>query len=140
GARDHEMANHIAVQAVVLSFTVSFTLCGLGVLFTEGLLRALGSSDAIIAQGALYMRLQFVASFPMAMQFSSAAVLQASGDAVTPMKSQLFARAWQLIASPILIFGLLGLPASGLAGASLATAIGQGIGAGMNFFALFTGK
>src|SRR5207247_125024 len=83
---------------------------------------------------------QFVASFAMSMLFSTAAVLQASGDAVTPMKAQLLARAFQLIASPLLVFGLLGFPEIGLAGASLATALGQGIGAVMNFYALFTGK
>lgn len=114
GAGDRTLANHIAVQSITLSFTISFTLTSLGFIFTEALLRLLGVSEEVIAQGATYMRIQFVASFWMALQFSSAAVLQASGDAVTPMKSQLFARTSQIIVSPLLIFGLLGLPKLGL--------------------------
>ncbi|MCX6020677.1 MAG: MATE family efflux transporter [Chloroflexi bacterium] len=140
GAGDMKLANHIATQAIMLSATISFVLTFLGFIFTESLLHALGVSDEVVAQGAAYMRFQFVASFVMAMQFSSAAVLQASGDAVTPMKSQMIARTFQIVVSPLLVFGLLGLPAEGLVGASIATAIGQGIGSSMNFYALFTGK
>ena len=43
-----------------LSLVYSLLLAGVGVLFTEPLLRLLGLSEEVIALGAGYMRIQFV--------------------------------------------------------------------------------
>ena len=56
GAGDLSLANHAAVQAFTLSGTLSLVMAGFGVLFTEFLLRLLGLSEGVIAEGANYMR------------------------------------------------------------------------------------
>lgn len=140
GAGNIPLANHVAMQSFFFSGAISLTLAVLGVLFTEMLLRLLGASDGIIAQGALYMRYQFVASFTMSMLWMGSSVLQASGDTITSMKAQFISRILHIILSPLLMFGWLGFPEFGLAGAALANALAQVAGAGMNFYVLFNGS
>lgn len=139
GAGDVATANHVAVQSFTLSSTISIVAAVLGVLFTDFLLRILGVSDRVVAEGANYMRWQFVASATMAFVMMGGSVLQAAGDTMTPMKAQVVTRIIHLILSPLLMFGLWIFPNWGLAGAAIANAISQLAGAAMNFHALFTG-
>ncbi len=140
GAGDLATANHVAVQSFTLSSAISIVAALLGVAFTEFLLRLLGVSDGVIAQGANYMRWQFVASATMAFFMMGGSVLQAAGDTLTPMKAQVVTRIIHLVLSPLLMFGLWVFPNWGLAGAAIANAISQLFGAGMNFYALFAGS
>ena len=52
-------------------------------------------------------------------------VLQSRGDMKTPMFAQIIGTVVNIILDPILIFGLLGLPEMGIAGAAVATVAGQ---------------
>ncbi|MBI4498282.1 MAG: MATE family efflux transporter [Chloroflexi bacterium] len=140
GAENMALANHVAMQSFLLSGTVSLTLCVLGILFTELLLWVLGVSEGIIAQGASYMRWQFVASFTIALLMMTSSVLQASGDALTPMKAQVVNRVLHLVLSPLLVFGWGVFPELGLPGAAIANAIAQATGAAINGYILFTGR
>ena len=140
GAGDLPLANHVALQSFVLNGIVTAVTCIPGIIFTEFLLRLVGASDGIIAEGASYMRWQFMAQMTFALIGMSTAVLQATGDAITPMKAQLTTRAIHLFLSPLLVFGLGFVPALGLAGASIASALAQLVGAGMCFYVLFTGR
>ena len=60
GARDIPMANHATLQAFTLSSAYSFGMAIVGLLLTETLLRLVGASEAVIAAGATYMRIQLV--------------------------------------------------------------------------------
>ena len=64
----------------------------LGVLLTEPLMRIIGVSDAVIAAGVDYMRVQFVGQISIALRMMSGAALQASGDTLTPMKATTITR------------------------------------------------
>ena len=139
GAGDMPLANHVAVQSFGLSGGVSIFVAALGIVFTEFLLRLLGVSEGVVAQGANYMRWQFVASGTMAFMFMSGSVLQAAGDTLTPMKAQIVTRIIHFVLSPVLMFGWGFFPDWGLAGAAIANALAQIAGAGMNFYALFAG-
>jgi putative MATE family efflux protein len=140
GARNIPLANHVALQSFTLSGSVSLLLMLLGVLFTNPLLRLLGVSPAVIAQGAAYMRWQFVASATMAFTFMGSAVLQASGDTVTPMKAQVTTRVLYMLLSPLLAFGWLKFPRLGLMGLAVSNAFSQSIGIVWIFWVLFTGR
>lgn len=85
------------------------------------MLGLLGLSDAVIAQSAPYMRLMFVGQIALGFQMMAGHALGAAGDTLTPMKAGIVVRVIQLPLSPLLVFGLFGLPALGLPGAALAS-------------------
>jgi putative MATE family efflux protein len=70
--------------------------------------------------------------------FSNALI--ASGDPITPMKTQLVSRVVHGVLSPFLVFGFFGLPALGISGAAVAAASANGIALGINACALFSGR
>ena len=139
GAGNIPLANHVALQAFTLSGTISLVFMVFGVLATEFLLRLLGVSDAVIAQGETYMRWSFVGTTTMGFMWMSGSVLQASGDTLTPMKAQIVARVLHAILAPFLAFGWWWFPSFGLSGLAIANVMAQSVGAAMNFYALFRG-
>ena len=139
GAGNIPLANHVTLQAFTLSGTFSLVFMVLGVLFTEFLIGLLGASEAVIAQGATYMRWSFVATTTMGFMWMSGSALQASGDTFTPMKAQLVSRIVHPILAPFLAFGWWWFPDMGLAGLAIANVIAQSLGSVMNFHALFRG-
>ena len=139
GAGDIARANHIALQAFSLSGIFAFTMALVGIFLTEPLLDLLGVPDDVVAAGADYMRAQFVGSGTNAFRMMSGAALQASGDTFTPMRSTMVARIIHVCLSPALIFGWLFFPELGLMGAAIANVAAQGVGAALNFHALFLG-
>ena len=112
----------------------------IGVFFTEPMLRLLGVSDAVIAEGAPYMRLYFIGHMTTAFQQVSGHALAAAGDTLTLMKSTTVARVAHLILSPLFVFGLVGFPEMGLAGAALGNIIAHAISVVILLRVLFQGS
>ena len=139
GARDYPLANHATMQAFTLSGAYSLSMALIGLLLTETLLRLVGASEAVVAAGATYMRVQLIGMAAGAFHAMSSAALQASGDPMTPMKSTMVSRLVHICLSPCLVFGLLWFPRLGIAGAALANIIALCLGAAVNFYFLFTG-
>jgi len=140
GAGDVALANHVALQAFTLSGGFSLLMVFVGVFLTEPLLRLLGVSDAVVAQGAMYMRVQFIGQGTTAFRMMSGAALQASGDTMTPMKATAVVRVAHIILAPFLAFGWWWFPNFGLTGLALANVLAQFLGVVMNFHALFRGS
>jgi putative MATE family efflux protein len=139
GSGNVAQANHVALQSFTLSGSFSLFMMILGVFFTEPMLRLLGISDAVVDQGAAYMRVQLIGTFTQAFRMMGGTALQASGDTLTPMKATAVTRIVKIALSPLLAFGFLGFPGFGLMGLGLATVLGQIPGVIMNFHALFAG-
>ncbi len=140
GAKDYELANHIASQALIFNITLAWTTMLLGTHFAPDLLRLLGVSDEMVAAGSQYLQLRFVSTSTFALLYTSGSILQASGDTITPMKAQFVSRLILIPLSPLLIFGWVGLPPLGLAGAATAASIGQICGVAMTLRVLFSGR
>ena len=82
-------------------------------------------SQSVIDDVVLYGRIVCVFSFGLFLESVWTKVLQASGDMKTPMFAQIIGAVTNIILDPLLIFGMLGLPEMGIAGAAVATVIGQ---------------
>lgn len=83
----------------------------------------------IIADVITYGRIVCVFSFGIFLESIWTKVLQARGDMKTPMLAQIFGAVTNIILDPLLIFGMLGLPKMGIAGAAVATVTGQAVAA-----------
>lgn len=77
------------------------------------------------AEGVQYAQIIFLGSFGLFMESNCTKLLQAKGNMVTPMLAQVAGAAINLVFDPIFIFGLFGAPELGMAGAAIATIMGQ---------------
>ena len=77
------------------------------------------------AEGVQYAQIIFLGSFGMFMESNCTKLLQAKGNMVTPMLAQVAGAVINLVFDPIFIFGLFGAPELGVAGAAIATIMGQ---------------
>ena len=85
------------------------------------------SSDQIPVreQGIQYAQIIFAGSLGLFIESNCTKILQAKGNMFTPMIAQVTGAVINVILDPILIFGMFGMPESGVAGAALATIAGQ---------------
>ena len=83
------------------------------------------SSEAVIRDVTVYGRIVCVFSFGLFLESIWTKVLQSVGDMKTPMTAQIIGAVTNIILDPLLIFGILGLPKMGIAGAAAATVAGQ---------------
>ena len=95
-------------------------------LFLAPLFMRLFTPDAVLQElGATYLRIVCTASFGLFMSIALERMMQATGNTVCSMATQLIGAVTNIVLDPIMIFGLLGCPRMGVAGAALATVIGQ---------------
>lgn len=89
-----------------------------------------GEGDPVLAQETLhyckeYVLIMLIGMFPFALTNAYAGTLRECGHPMVPMVAGLVAMGVNLVGNYILIFGHLGLPAMGVAGAALATVISR---------------
>lgn len=125
GAKNQEGVNKTAFNgiAIYLICYVIFLLVGLFV--AEPFMRAQASSEEIAEAGTVYLQIVCCCSIGMFAQFCFERMLQATGKTIYSMFTQMTGAIINVILDPILIFGLLGAPRMGMAGAAAATVIGQ---------------
>lgn len=140
GAGDDERANHVAQQAFVISIVFSLTMAAIGILLAEPILVFLGVETDVVYEGAAYMRILFGGSIFMSLGMMAQGIMQASGDAVNPMKINIGIRAFHVMLCPFLVYGWWIFPFLGVKGAALTNVISQAIGAAIMFWILFTGR
>ena len=140
GAGDERGANDVAQQALIIAVATSIVLAAVGVFFAEPILSVLGVESEVVKQGAPYLRIQLVGILAMSLRFMGESLMQASGDAITPMKIAVVFRAFHVALCPFLIFGWWLFPAMGVSGAALTNIISQSLGTALLFWILLAGR
>ncbi|MDD6033519.1 MAG: MATE family efflux transporter [Oscillospiraceae bacterium] len=126
GAGTPEKANLVVRQAMLLTFLLSLTASILGYVFAEPMVLFMGAADEQALQGGtVYLQIQMLGFVFMALTSTFTAVLRGVGDSRTAMVYNLIANLVNVVFNYLLIYGHLGFPQMGVAGASLATIIGQ---------------
>lgn len=127
GAKQPEHAAKAAAQSLVAVIITSVGIGIVGILAAEFLLTLVGATPEVLPMAKSYFTI-YLAGVPFVfLSFGYQSVLRGVGDTVTPLKLRAFATALNIILDPILIFGWLGVPAMGIAGAAVATVIALGI-------------
>lgn len=135
GEKDFEKANATALNGGFL-YSMSYLLflvLGFVVVKPFYTSQLKGSSPEIFDMGVQYLRIVMVFSMGIFGQFFFERLLTSTGKTVFSMVSQLSGAITNIILDPILIFGLFGLPKMGVAGAAIATVIGQCVAAVVAF-------
>ena len=92
---------------------------------TPWLIRMFNPEAEIFDYACTYLYWVGIPSIFVCFQCMFEKILQATGDTFHAMLSQLSGAIFNIVFDPILIFGLLGFPALGIAGAAIATVLGQ---------------
>lgn len=100
-----------------------FTVFGL--LAMKGYYALSSNQEAVREAGIAYTRIVFLFAPGLFVEANCTKMLQAKGNMVIPMVAQVVGALVNLVLDPIFIFGMFGLPATGTAGAAIATVIGQ---------------
>ena len=140
GAGNTEGANNVAQQAFVVSTAFSIFMAVIGIILAEPIMRVFGLEEDVVVEGAAYMRIMFVGSVAMSFRMMGESVMQASGDAMTPMLASVIFRVLHLILCPFLVLGWWIFPHMGVSGAALTNVFSQGLGAAVGLWALFAGR
>lgn len=125
GAKDQEGVNRTAFNGITI-YTICYAVfIVVGLLAAGPFMRAQASSQEIADAGTVYLRIVCCFSVGMYTQFCFERMLQATGKTIFSMITQMTGAVVNIILDPILIFGLFGAPRMGMAGAAIATVIGQ---------------
>lgn len=137
GEKDPEKAGVAAFQAIVAAICISAFISVAGVLYAKPFLRLMGASEEMIAEGFWYPAIMFGSNGIVMLLFIINAVFRSSGDAAISMRVLWMANLINLILDPILIFGWGPVPALGIKGAAIATAVGRSLAVVYQFYLLF---
>ena len=125
GQKDQEAVNNSAMNGIFLAAFSCIVFIILGIFLPRPYFKSQTSNAEIIEFGVSYLNICMIVSFGLFGAVIFERLLQATGRTVLSMASQLTGAIINCILDPIMIFGFLGCPAMGIAGAAWATVIGQ---------------
>jgi putative MATE family efflux protein len=127
GAGASGRAQRLATDAVTLTLLLSVTVCCLGWLTIDPLFTLLGASPELLPLIHQYMSVWYVSAPCLLVPMVALASLRAMG--LSQIQGTLMGAAalFNAALDPVLIFGLLGAPELGLAGAAWATLVTRSI-------------
>ena len=125
GEKNYQRVNASACNGIFLTLVCYVISAVLGTSLADLFLGVQTSDPQIRTYGVTYMRIVSVCCIGLYMQLMLERLLQSTGRTFLTMITQTTGAVINLIMDPILIFGLLGAPKLGVAGAALATIFGQ---------------
>lgn len=134
GAKNYEEANATANNGLFLTALSYMAFAIFGIFFARLFFKMQTDISEIVDYGTTYIRICTIMSFGIFGEITCERLLQSTGKTIYTMVTQGIGAIINIILDPILIFGLLGFPKLGVAGAALATVIGQIIAFGLSIY------
>ncbi|MGN0420207.1 MAG: MATE family efflux transporter [Acetatifactor sp.] len=134
GEKDYEKANVIAENGVFIEFASFLVFAVIGLLVSRPFFLSQTDIPEVAEYGTIYLTICCCASFGIFTQMAFERLLQSTGKTFYTMITQGVGAVTNLILDPIFIFGLFGLPEMGVAGAALATVLGQVVAGGLAIY------
>ena len=125
GEKDYEKVNKAAENGVFLAGCSAVVFFLIGLFAVKPFYLSQTTDTEIVAYGVEYLSIVCCFSFGIYAQFIFERLLQSTGKTFYAMITQMTGAVINLILDPLLIFGLLGFPKMGVAGAAIATVCGQ---------------
>ena len=134
GEHRYDQANAVAKNGIFITFVSSAIFAGIGILSSHFFFTTQTDNPTIIKYGTTYMFIITLFSFGCFMQITLERLLQATGKTIYNMITQGTGAVINIILDPILIFGLFGFPRLEVAGAAIATIIGQFVAVSLSVY------
>lgn len=125
GQHNQEGVNKSALHGIFLELVNYLIFLCIGLFVVGKFMQTQTNNAEIVQSGTTYLRIVCICSFGIFTQVSFERLLQSTGKTLLSMTTQLTGAVINIILDPILIFGLFGMPKLGIAGAAIATVIGQ---------------
>lgn len=125
GSQDIKRAENAAMSGILLSILHSVLFILFGIFATRPFLQMFTTNEAILNMGSQYGYIVLCLSFGCLIQVCYEKIFQALGNMNITMIVLSVGAVINIILDPIFIFGYLGFPAMGVAGAAIATVCGQ---------------
>ncbi len=140
GAAQREKASLAAGQVIGFSLALALVLAALGLLFGRHLLTWVGAGPEVLPLAWTYFSI-LTAGIPLIFVFFVfSAVLEGTGDTITPMKLKTASVLLNILLDPLLIFGWGFFPELGIAGAAAATVFSRFASAAVGVYILLSGR
>ena len=140
GEKKHDEANSAASNGLFLEFVTAMVFLILGFTLVKPFLRIFTDDEQVLALGTSYLRICMVACHGIFIHMGFDRILQSMGKTGLSMVAQLAGAITNIVLDPLLIFGYLGFPEMGIAGAALATVIGQWVSMVISALLVVCGK
>ncbi len=133
GRGDQKEASRVAGTALFLCLCCWLLIASFGIFAADVFIRSQTGVESIRNYADSYLRIVTIASLFLYLEICVERMLQSTGMTRLSMWTQIIGAVTNIILDPFFIFGWLGLPAMGTAGAAIATVIGQAVGAFSGF-------
>jgi putative MATE family efflux protein len=140
GNGDHEAADHVAGQVILLGVGLSIFMASLGIFFPAEMLKAMRVSPEVLEVGVPYVRFVMILNFGMIFVFLTNSILTGAGDTTTPFMVSVIQALVALFAEYCLIYGKFGAPAMGIRGAALGLIFGHVVSSSIIAWTILRGK
>lgn len=134
GAKKFDVANKTATVSIFIAIMNWLLFLVISLFFIRIYLEGQTNVTEIVDYGETYLLICMSGSFGLFGQIAFERLMQATGRTIYAMITQGIGAIVNIILDPILIFGLFGFPKMGVAGAALATVIGQICGMLLGFY------
>lgn len=140
GALKKDYAAQIAGKAVTLGILLGLLTALFGLLFADKLLVLFPVEEIVYKQALDYLEIAFWFSPPAVIYYMINSVFRGIGRTDLPMKIALITNIINCIGDYLLVYGVLGFPELGVAGAAWATSIAHAVGFILSTYVLFSGR
>ena len=134
GEKDQQTVNKTAGCGLFLAVCNFLLFVVVGLFVSRPFFASQTEIAEIVDYGTDYLQICCCLSFGVYAQLIGEKLLQSTGRTLLSMFSQGLGAIINIVMDPILIFGLLGFPAMGVAGAAAATVLGQIVGGSLAIF------
>lgn len=125
GEKRFDRSDAAANTTILLTIVNYLIFLCIGLFFAEGFIHSQTGDSVITEYAVTYLRIVCCVSIGLFFQMTFERMLQSTGRTFFSMISQMTGAVINIIMDPILIFGMFGFPKMGVAGAALATVLGQ---------------
>jgi putative MATE family efflux protein len=125
GAGEHHQAALLVTHAQILAITVGLVLAFLGYGYAQNIVAALGAKDLVLQLTVEYLQVYMIGVPFFLLSIVGSTLLRATGSAASPGVVMTVGSVIQIAFGPLLIFGWLGFPELGIAGAAWAYVISR---------------